>query len=230
MTPSDKVYNFVLSKIKSRQWQPSDKIMTESELCQNLEVSRVAVREALERLSALGLLIKKQGAGTFVAGPMTVNSCNSLLPMILLDEKDMLTVLEFRKHFECGNVRLFMEHHSPEDIAALEANYDEMLSHRFSDPEKSGTLDVEFHQLIARGTKNLFAIKTSHIITEVMGTHQSMLFTKVDSTNAIEYHIEILNNMKRGNAEIAALFMLRHIELSIEIYRKRLEGLKSGGE
>lgn len=230
MAPSDKVYDFVLTNIKSRQWQPNDKIMTESELCQTLEVSRVAVREALERLSALGLLVKKQGAGTFVAQPTADSSSNSLLSMILIDEKEMLAVLEFRKHFECGNVRLFMEHHTPEDIRALEKNYDDMLAFRFSDPAKAGSLDREFHQLIAKGTHNILAIKTSHIIHEVMGSHQPLLFTKVDSTNAVENHLEIIKNIKRGSTEIAALFMMRHIELSIEQYHRRLEELMSGRE
>lgn len=229
MTPSDKVYDFVLTKIKSREWTPNDKIMTESELCQKLEVSRVAVREALERLSALGLLVKRQGAGTFVAEPMAANSFNSLIPLILINEQEMFSFLEFRKHFECGNVRLFVEHHTPEDIGALEKNYEDMLTNRFKNPDVSGELDVEFHQLIARGTHNIFVVKTSQIIKEVMGAHQAVLFTKVDSTNAIENHLEILNNIKRGNTEIAALFMMRHIELSIENYRQRLDLFKHRG-
>lgn len=216
------MYEFVLNKIKTRAWLPSEKIMTESELCAALEVSRVAVREALERLSALGLLIKKQGAGTFVAPPMSATSFNPLLPMILVEEKDLLMVLEFRKHFECGNVRIFMNHYAPEDIQALEENYREMVTHRFSDPEKAGMLDVEFHHLIATGTKNPFVIKTSQIIKEIMGAHQSTIFINVDSSNAVENHPEIINNIKRGNGEIAALFMYRHIEIAMEAVRRDL--------
>lgn len=190
----------------------------------------MAVREALERLSALGLLVKKQGAGTFVAESLAASSFNPLMPMILMDEKEMVPVLEFRKHFECGNIKLFMQHHVPEDVKALEDNYAEMVSNRYINPEKAGFLDVEFHQLIARGTRNLFAIKTSQIIKEIMGSHQRTLFTKIDSSNAIEYHLEILNNIKRGNAEIAALFMMRHIEISMEAVRKRLAAKEAGEE
>ncbi len=221
-TPSDKVYEFVLNKIKTRAWLPSEKIMTESELCAALEVSRVAVREALERLSALGLLIKKQGSGTFVAPPMSATSFNPLLPMILVEEKDLLMVLEFRKHFECGNVRMFMRHHTPADVRALEDNYAEMIANRYADPERAGMLDVEFHHLIAAGTKNPFVVKTSQIIQDIMGAHQSTIFINVDSSNAVEYHLEILSNIKRGNDEIAALFMSRHIEIAMDAVRRNL--------
>ncbi len=197
--------------------------MTECELCAHLDVSRVAVREALERLSAIGLLNKKQGAGTFVAKPMAAKAFNSLLPMLLIEEKDLLTVLEFRKHFERGNIAMFMEHHTPEDIQALERNYEEMVAHHLTDPEKSGLLDIEFHQLIAEGTRNAFVIKTSRIIKEIMGSLQAMLFAKIDATNAIEYHREIINNIKRGYPDIAAMFMDRHIENSMLIVRREQE-------
>lgn len=62
---SEKVYDFIIDKIRSKEWLPNTKIMTEKELCEELNVSRVAVRQASDKLVAIGLLKKCQGAGTF---------------------------------------------------------------------------------------------------------------------------------------------------------------------
>lgn len=44
-----------------------DRIMTESEISQAYDVSRITVRKAIEILVEDGILVKKQGKGTFVA-------------------------------------------------------------------------------------------------------------------------------------------------------------------
>lgn len=48
--------------------RPEDALPPERELAADLAVSRITVRKALDTLVADGLLIRRQGAGTFVAG------------------------------------------------------------------------------------------------------------------------------------------------------------------
>lgn len=59
----------LLDRIKSGQYKIGDQIPTESELCKEFSVSRTTVRTALTQLTLEGNLIRKQGKGTFVAGP-----------------------------------------------------------------------------------------------------------------------------------------------------------------
>ena len=61
------VYDLICDKIKSREWMPNDKIWTEQELSQALNVSRVAVRQAVDRLFEISVLKRGQGSGTYVA-------------------------------------------------------------------------------------------------------------------------------------------------------------------
>ncbi len=53
--------------ITSGKLNEGDRIMTELELSQAYDVSRITVRKAIEILVEEGILIKKQGIGTFVA-------------------------------------------------------------------------------------------------------------------------------------------------------------------
>lgn len=59
----------LLDRIKSGQYKKGDQIPTESDLCKEFSVSRTTVRTALTQLTLEGNLVRKQGKGTFVAGP-----------------------------------------------------------------------------------------------------------------------------------------------------------------
>jgi GntR family transcriptional regulator len=49
---------------------PGERIPTEPELIERYRVSRITARQAVEHLAREGLVIRKQGKGTFVAGPV----------------------------------------------------------------------------------------------------------------------------------------------------------------
>ena len=60
--------DLIKEKILDGRLQEGDRIMTETEISQEYDVSRITVRKAIENLVEEGILIKKQGIGTFVAG------------------------------------------------------------------------------------------------------------------------------------------------------------------
>jgi GntR family transcriptional regulator len=51
-------------------YKPGDRIATEPELIERYAVSRITARQAVNHLVREGLVIRKQGKGTFVAGPV----------------------------------------------------------------------------------------------------------------------------------------------------------------
>ncbi|MBQ0135685.1 MAG: GntR family transcriptional regulator [Oscillospiraceae bacterium] len=65
------LYNQVLDGIKAKieagNYKVDQKIPTEPELCEEYGVSRITVRRAVEELEREGLLIRRQGKGTFVS-------------------------------------------------------------------------------------------------------------------------------------------------------------------
>ena len=61
-------------EIESGRWVPGQRIPSESELCENLGVSRTVVRQALNELVNEGLLYRRKGKGTFVAGSKIAES------------------------------------------------------------------------------------------------------------------------------------------------------------
>lgn len=59
----------ITERIDSGEWQPRDRIPSESELVRDLSVSRMTINRALRELTIEGRLVRVQGVGTFVAEP-----------------------------------------------------------------------------------------------------------------------------------------------------------------
>lgn len=64
-----RVKQAIVQKIRSGAWLPNTKLPSESELLQQLGVSRMTINRALRELTIEGLLVRMQGVGTFVAMP-----------------------------------------------------------------------------------------------------------------------------------------------------------------
>ncbi len=74
-------------KIMAKEYVPGQLLPSERDLMQIYNVSRLTVREAINRLVAQGMVKKKQGKGTFVNEPTTehmVGSLNSSSEVFLL--------------------------------------------------------------------------------------------------------------------------------------------------
>src|SRR5512142_1811525 len=59
----------LLDQIESGKLPPGSRLPPERELAEMLGVNRMTLRQALHLLEAKGLLIRRQGNGTFVAEP-----------------------------------------------------------------------------------------------------------------------------------------------------------------
>jgi multiple sugar transport system substrate-binding protein len=57
----------IKKKIESGEYKPGDRLPTELELCQQYDISRTPVRQALNELHYQGVLFRKPGLGTFIS-------------------------------------------------------------------------------------------------------------------------------------------------------------------
>ena len=208
-----KVYDYVIGQIGLGRWNPGDQIMTEMELCEELDVSRIAVREALGQCSALGVLEKRKGSGTFVCEINISNILKNIVPLMTLNRLDLMDVLKFRLSFESGNVIEFVRHCTQQDIEELERTYDEMTGHKLD--ASFYTADYKFHEIIARGTNNPLVIAVNELLTGVLLSSQELTNLAVGPEIGLSFHKDIINAIKNRDSQMAALIMTRHIEATI---------------
>ncbi len=72
------IKQYICANIESGEWAQNAKVPSENELTHQFDVSRMTARRALQELTEQGILVRSQGAGTFVA---TFKSQSSLLEM-----------------------------------------------------------------------------------------------------------------------------------------------------
>ena len=105
--------------ILEQQWKSGSKLPSEQALCNMFGVSRVTIRSALLRLSALGLTETHLGDGSYVKKLEPGASLNNLIPAVYLEE-DFESILEFRMELESGACAIAARKAVKKDIAELE--------------------------------------------------------------------------------------------------------------
>lgn len=63
----EQIKQFVRQQIESGQWPENSRVPSENQLAEQFSCSRMTARRALQELSDLGVLVRTQGLGTFVA-------------------------------------------------------------------------------------------------------------------------------------------------------------------
>ena len=214
----DTVYDFILEKIQTGEWQTDMRILTELKLAEALGVSRVAVRDAIQKLTGMGVLRKLQGSGTYVEKMDVGSLMNALKPIVAISDTELLEIMEFRSYFEPGNVRQFLRNCSEENLNALERNY-EMMQMNKDDPVVFHQIDHEFHNMIAKGTQNSFVIRISDFYFDIIKMQQRHISVRLGPDIALEDHSLIIRYLKERQGDLAAMHMERHVKRAIESMR-----------
>ena len=210
---SEEVFEQMKTLISTGEWKAGEKIQSENDLAKTFGVSRVSIRAALGRLNALGLVVSKQG--TFVGEP-TIETCmNSLLPMLIIDHTQLMDVYEFRRIVDVGSARLAAQNADSDDLEALEKNLKDMDNANRHAAEFA-RLDVEFHFLLAKSTKNSVMLKVYTVIKEILLTEQTKQHTMFGPSGGQIYHPLIFKAVKDRNGEEAARIMEEHLDKSIQ--------------
>lgn len=66
MADEMEIIDQLISDIQSGKYDPDDKLPSENELADKIQVPRITIRKAYERLQDLGYIYSKQGRGSFV--------------------------------------------------------------------------------------------------------------------------------------------------------------------
>ena len=214
--------DFIEQNILSGTWKPGDKIWTENEFCSNLGVSRIAVRDAIANLTAISVLRKVRGSGTYVES--LDNASLEGTKYFSLKIEDVLELMEFRYVLDPYCTELFTERATEEEIQELEKSYYNMLKH--NNDEKKDYYSNQFHRIIALGSKNKFIIKIMDYLNENMFSHQQLL-SKGDYKKNVQigltYHYKILQAIKERDKEMAGIYCRYHIRLGMDVYRSSLK-------
>lgn len=140
--------------VGAETWPVGERLPAETELATLLGVGRSTVREAVRALVHAGLLMTRQGSGTFVV---------ALAPASVWDARlrraEILEVYEVRQALETRAATLAAERRTPEDIATIDAKLAARQAARGGPREEFMRADLAFHQAVVAATHNRLLIE-----------------------------------------------------------------------
>lgn len=209
----DQLYGQILEQIVSGVLNEGDKLPSENEICRSFHVSRPTVREALMRLHADGLVVTRQGSGTFV---------QRRPPDQLIQLSDSADVAGMLRLFE---VRIALEGQAAV-LAAQRRTAGQMerikqalagLSSAFDSGEVPPARDLEFHLAIASASGNPLFADLLHIIEDSIRASMTVALgitrggSKERARRVVEEHELIAEAILRQDSEGAGLAMRYHL-------------------
>lgn len=210
---ADILYGQILEQILAGNFKEGERLPTEHEISSAFNVSRPVVREALIRLQADGLIYARRGAGTFVRAVPPVAITNFAAPASI---SEYLRSFEVRLALEGAAAGLAAERRTPAQLSNIEEANSRMRD-RMMEGEAANEEDFTFHREIAVASGNrLFVSQFENLRREVGGSMSVALgLTKLGSeerrNTVIREHQQIIEAIRAGNSELAALYMRYHL-------------------
>jgi len=222
-------FETILEQIKalilSGDLAPGDKLLTERELAEKLQVSRTSVREVLSALNLAGVLEIRPGEGIYVKRLDEGSVIEPLSLILLLEREDIRHLLEVRKALEVEAAGLAAERHTETDRARMEA----ALAAMEEDVGNGNTgeqADLHFHLAIAESSHNPLLIRLMYTIHDTMNqtlkTTRQLWMASTAGTPArlYEEHRLICAAIRERAKQKARQLMYQHLwKVEIELER-----------
>ena len=198
---ADQAYRRVRRMICTAELQPGA-VISESGLCEQLGLGRTPVREALRALASEHLIEVYPRRGMFVAG---------------VDPRDLRAISEVREQLEPFAAKLAAERRDDVDLVVIDELLADLAAFERGDVQEHRhvlmDLDERIHHVVYQASHNAYL---AHDLDSYY-THALRIWflglTKVTHLQqAVLEHREILEAIRDGDAERAAVVMSKHIE------------------
>ena len=220
---SQEVFDRLIAWINAGEFPPGTYLPAERHLMATYQVGRPAVREALQDLQRIGLVIITHGEGARILEPNAqslLEQISETVHHILANSQQNLSQLkEVRTFFEVGMVRLAAARATTDDIqdlrvivASMEDSVDEFATFMKH--------DIQFHRRIAEMTGNPIYVAVSDGLLQWLSRYHTGELRKVNrEVQTLDEHRKIVDRLEAHDVEGAAVAMVVHQTRAADNYR-----------
>jgi GntR family transcriptional regulator, transcriptional repressor for pyruvate dehydrogenase complex len=199
--------------IATGEWGPGTRLPRESDLAQQLGLSRNSLREAVRALSLARVLEVRQGDGTYVS---SLDPSELLEPTLsatnLLRGRTVLDLFGVRRMLEPEAAALAARAADPQVLADLRRELERMIA-AGDDAEELVNADAAFHDVIAAAPGN--GVLRALLRSLSTRTARARLWHGIAERGALdlarEEHKRIYDAIAAGDADLARAATLLHI-------------------
>ena len=222
---SEKILDILHSKIISGEFKPGDRLPSQDKLAEQYQVSRNTIREAVNKLTVMGLLTSKQGIGTVVEPVSAASYMSSLSSHLLLQPITVRDFIEARVAVEQITVRLAALRATSIEKERLREVIDKMRTcKKNNDVEAFGEWSSRFHIELARMSGNSVLLKFLETIWDFLQYfigHMSKMPESMEKS--MKYHSEIFEAVISGDSDEAQDEMRQHLYDVVKRVNKTME-------
>lgn len=136
--------------------RPGERLPSERELSERMDVSRPSLREALAELQHRGLLTTRPNAGVYVADVMGSAFAPALVDLFSRHDEAVFDYIAFRRDLEALAAERAARLASDTDLQVIDAIFTRMeAAHQKRDPSDEAALDAQFHLAIIEASHNV---------------------------------------------------------------------------
>lgn len=156
-----------------------EKLLPERMLAEKFQVSRPSLREAIQNLTAKGLIERKQGGGTFVTKSLNKAMTDPLMDLVATRPETQFDLLEFRHALEGMAAFYAALRGQPSEYADLTNALNSLQAlDESADSEAEAQALSDFYLTMAKASHNM-------VLLHVMRTMQPMLTDNIQRNLAM---------------------------------------------
>lgn len=190
---------------------PGDALPPETELAEQLGVSRNSVREAVKSLETLGIVEARTGAGLFVRSFSFDPLLENLAYGLMFDLKDLADILEVRFHIEHSMIDQAVAAVTAEQLQELYTILERM---RLAMQRSEGYAEEDrlFHRTLWVNVKNRSVGQIVDIFWTVFAQARQHATVPLnpDQQTIYQWHVDIVEALARRDVEAARTAMMQH--------------------
>lgn len=208
----DQAFEGLRKMVASGRLKPGDRLPSELELCEELDVSRSSLREAQRMLQVCGVIRSAPGSRSYVSQLSASDFMAGLRVAVpLLPLEDYLGLYDMRAVLEAHAASLGAARFSDEEIDRLDRLSQQMAAMDWSTDCES--MDEQFHSLLVSGARSE-AISALLEILRRRGRHYRIFSHDVDGeikTASDVGHARIVEALRARDPATAATEATHHI-------------------
>jgi len=221
---SEQVTDRILARIASGEWGPGHRLPGERQLAEEMGVSRVSIRAALQSLKTQGLLDAVQGGGTRVIASSAAMD-PGMLELVRVSRDNLHDLAEIRAILEAWAVRRAAISRTPEQLDELARIIEATEADMAAGAHKSEN-DVCFHLAVAKASGSGIYLHIMAVIRgilhEMVDYHRYELFPSGDDDRMIlGHHRAIYEAIRAGDPDAAEAAMRAHLGFVLTRYSRQ---------
>ncbi len=223
-TLSQRIERKIEEAIRQKKLVIGAKLPSEKELCESFAVSRTALREALRRLSARGLVEIKKGSGMYVSEIKTEDAIKSLNLFydLKFDSNLIRQIIEVRRIFEPEIAKLAATNRKSEDLTVLHKNIQELSECNTDNTQLEVDLINRFHMNLAKSTGNPIVIISMEPVYSLLPRLRNMIYANIEGEKEYTLSLQkkILTAIDNKDPEEAYKYAVELLNRNMLVYDK----------